>query len=948
MAGRALPLGGPKPRLLLAALLLRANAPVPSEQLVDALWPAGTPRSAAANLRTYVHALRRELPDRIRSCSAGYLVSTEPGELDAELFEERASAARRAVRDGAQATALTLLDEAAALWRGEVLEGLAHSHAWGSTLARLTELRLSVQAERTRIRLALGDHQTAVAELRGLVAAHPLREELWQRLVLALELGGREAEALEAYREAEAILAAELDAPPGPPLRRLGERLLVGRETPAAEAGVRRVPVRQLPLDLPDFTGRDHLVGELVGLLRRHRDRRAPVVVALSGPPGVGKSATAVHVAHAVADRFPDGQLHVDLGGTSVNPRTPGNVLSELLRALGVAAGAMPRRLAERAALLRSTLAGRRICLVLDDAAGAAQVRPLLPGAGGCAVLITARVRMPDLNGAHAVDVGLLSESEAFRLLADLVGADRAAAQPASTAAIVRSCGYLPLAIRVVGARLAHRPSWPLPMMADRLRDESRRLGELRVGDLAVDASVTLSYAQLPADAALAFRGLGTLGPVQFPGWVVAALLGRPEAGDVLDTLVDAHLVEALGADEAGQPRYRLHDLLRCYAVERAAESGENGAAGLRRVIEGYLWLSAEMGGRLPVRFLGVVPEREAGLWRPADAGETRLDPVDWFAAERSTVVALVALAAQHRLDDLGWRLTGMYTPFFDLRSHQEDWLHTHAVSLDGARRSGDERGQAILLRNLGQVHIYQDDYPASLAAFGESERLFRRAGDERGTAIALSGLATALRFQGRYEHSIERACRALELFTAVGDREGEAAARIAVGTARLLQGCDGTAGRWFTDAYELCAAIGDRHREAHALKWLAMLHQRRGNLATARENVDRAIAIFGELGDDHCVGYAQQSLGELYLRGGDLPHAKLLLVNSLSAHRYSGDRRSEAEVAERLAELHATLGQPDRSREYVERARTIWAELSARPRDSPPGRPAGAPALPA
>ncbi|WP_240519494.1 AfsR/SARP family transcriptional regulator [Amycolatopsis antarctica] len=950
-AGRAVPLGGRKPRLLLAALLLRANDPVPADHLVDVLWPDGAPRSAAANLRTYVHALRRELPDRIRSCPTGYLVATASGELDAEVFEERATAARRAAREGNPGTALALLDEADALWRGEVLDGLPHSPAWGSVLARLAELRLSVQAERAHALVALGDIPTAVAELRGLVAAHPLREELWQQLVRALEIDGRTTEALDACGQAERILAAELGTAPGPPLRELRSRLLAGREEPASPAAAAPVfPVCQLPLDLPDFTGRDRLVAELVGLLRR--DRSAPALVALSGPPGVGKSATAVRVAHAVRERFPDGQLHVDLRGTSAEPRPSGDVLAELLRALGEPDGALPRTPAERAALLRSRLAPRRICLVLDDAANAAQVRPLLPGTGGCAVLVTARVRMPDLAGAHAVDVGLLSESEALRLLSEVAGAERTAAEPDSAAAIVRSCGHLPLAIRIAGARLAHRPSWPLPMMADRLRDESRRLGELRAGDLAVDASVTLSYDQLPAEAALAFRGLGLLGQLRFPGWVVSALIDAQDGGAVLDALVDAHLVEPVGADVAGQPRYRLHDLLRCYAVERASldDPGEHHDA-LRRVVEGYLSLAAEMGARLPVRFFGVVPDEVDGCRRPADAGEERLDPADWFTAERTTVTALVALAARHRIDDLAWRLTGVYTPFFDLRSHQEDWLHTHAVALESARREGDERGQAILLRNLGQVHIYQDDYAASLAAFEQAQRLFHRIGDERGTAIALSGVATALRFQGHHERSIDRACHALALFTGAGDRAGEAAARIAVGTARLHQGCHGTAGRWFTDAYELCAAIGDRHREAHALKWLAMLHQRRGNLGAARENVDRAIAIFAELGDDHCVGYAHQSLGELYLRSGDLPHAKLLLVNSLSVHRRSGDRRSEAEVSERLSELHAALGQPGRSRSYRERARTIWGELAGRPRPGTARRvdpPAGSPALPA
>ncbi|WP_020666900.1 BTAD domain-containing putative transcriptional regulator [Amycolatopsis nigrescens] len=944
VAGRAVPLGGPKPRMLLAALLMQPNVAVSTDQLIEVLWPSSTPRSASANVRTYVHSLRRrlaesaaELAERIQSRSSGYILTAAPGELDLAVFEDLVATAQRALSENDPKTALALLDDADRLWRGDVLEDLPHSHIWGSTLARLSELRLSVQEQRLKIRIELGEHHDAVVELRGLLAAHPLREELWQQLILALEAGGRKAEALQAYGQVERILRDELDAQPGPELRRLRAGLAGTGPTKAPPKPPSAFPVCQLPLDLPDFTGRDDLVADLVDRLRNRRDCDQPAVLVLSGAPGVGKSAMAVRVAHAVRAEFPDGQLHLDLGGTSVAPRTPMDVLPELLRALGVPDAGMPRGLAERAALLRSRLARRRLCLVFDDAANAAQVRPLLPGSGGCAVLVTSRARMPDLAGARPVDVDVLPAAEAERLLAGIVGAGRTAAEPDSAEAILRCCGYLPLAIRVVGAKLTHRPGWTLRVLAERLRDEHRRLDELRVGDLAVRASVTLSYDQLPPDAARAFRGLGALGPVQFPGWVVAALLDRPSAEDVLDVLVDAHLVELVGSDGCGQPRYRLHDLLRCYAAEQAArdDQAEHRDA-QRRVIEGYLAMAITAGERMPIHFFGVVAvDGRDELWCPERPDELAAEPADWFEAERRTAVDLVDLAAREGFDALAWRLTTAFTPYFDLRGHHEDWHHTHAVAVAAAGRTADLRGKAILLRNLGQVHIYQDDYVKALTAFEESRRLFGLVADDRGAATALAGLATALRFQGEHERSLDHCYQALSLFIRVGDQHGEAVARIGVGAARLAQGCYSSAGRWFTEAYQLAAAIGDRHREAHALKRLAMLHQHRGNLAAAREDVDRAIAIFNELGDDHCVGYAHQHLGELYLCSGELAHARLLLVNSLSVHRRNGDRRSEAEVAERLGELHDALGQADRSRGYYERAMAIWRELSAGPQES-------------
>ncbi|WP_328444036.1 AfsR/SARP family transcriptional regulator [Amycolatopsis sp. NBC_00438] len=950
--GRVIALGGPKPRLLLAALALQPNVVVSTDVLVEVLWPDSAPRSAAANIRTYVHSLRRrfaeidpELGERISSRASGYLLTASPDELDHLSFTASAGEAREMLDRGDAESALELLDRADARWRGEVLEGLPHDHSWGATVARLAELRLSVQEQRLRARIDLGRTGEAVAELRGLVTEHPLREELWGQLIVALRAAGRTADAVEAYESARRVLREELGAEPGARLRELRATLVVPESVPATRpADV--APVCQLPLDLPDFTGRDDVLREVVALMRERAGSGAPAVIVLSGAPGVGKSAVAIRVAHAAREDFPDGQLHVDLAGTSSSPRAPMGVLAELLHALGIPDAGLPRELAERAALLRSRLAGRRMCVVLDDAGSAAQVRPLLPGAGACAVLVTSRLRLPGLAGAKPVDVDLLPEAEGARLLEGIVGAERVAAEPESAAAILRQCGHLPLAIRVAGAKLTHRPGWTLRLLADRLRDERRRLDELRVGDLAVRASVTLSYDLLPMSAATAFRGLGLLGPVQFPAWTVAAVLGRREADDVLDVLVDGHLVELVGSDSAGQPRYRLHDLLRVYAVELAEQSdAAKTRAGLRRVLEGYLALALEAARRMPLHFFGMYCDDE--LPRPQLPADVLPDETAaWFAAERHTSVAAVSLAAEHGFDDLAWQLASALTPYFDLRGHQDDWHSTHILALASARRTGSLRAEAIVQRNLGQYLLYQDEYAQSRVAFDESKALFEQVGDAQGVGIALTGLATILRIEGEDDRALDHCHEALKLFAEADDPHGEAVARIGAGAVWMSRGCYAAAKRWFTDALELSAAIGDRHREAHAFKRLGLLYQHQGNLAAAREHVDQAIALFTELGDDHCVGYANQNLGELCLHSGDFAHAQLLLVNSLSVHRRNGDRRSEAEVSQLLGELHRALSQPERSREYSERALAIWHELSTRPKDpaTPPAPPAAPP----
>lgn len=857
LAGRAVPLGGRKPRMLLATLLLEPNVPVDVDTLVDVLWPAAPPRSALANVRTYAHALRAELGARVGTRSGGYMVTVEPDELDMISFEEKA--------------ARGLLDEAHALWRGRALADLPRSPVWEPTLARLEELRLSV------IERSVLDRDDVIPELRGLLAEYPLREELWRHLIIALRRHGRDAEALRAYQDAEDVLAAELGTRPGPALRQVRDEINTGV-----------FPVCQLPLDIPDFTGRGGVVRAVEDLL----SGRKPVVAVLTGAPGVGKSTVAVHIGHRMAGEFPDGQLHVDLSGTG----DPFEVLAHILYALGIQD--VPDTLDGRAARYRSVLARRRMLVLLDGATDAGQVTPLLPGSGGSAALITSRNRMPDLPGAVPVPITVLPDADAREMLAKVAGRKRVAAEPDQAAGILRACGNLPLAIRVAGAKLATRPAIPLRVVAERLRDERVRLDELTAGSLAVRTSVTDSYNRLSPTVARAFRFAGMLGPVSFPGWVIAALLDRPAADDVLDTLVDANLLDIAGVDRTGTPRYRLATLFRCFAGERlAADSCHDKKDAARRVLSEYVTLATHAAQRMPVPFFGVLPQQSASPDMPGD-------PVAWFESELPSVVALLELAERLGIHKDTWRIPAVYAPYFDLRGHHDDWQRTHEIALRSAQQSGDQHGEAIVLRNLGQVHLYQDRYAAAETALRKSLQLFTEAGDNAGTGIALAGIGTTQRIRGQYRPSLANHLRALRIFVQAGQPNLQAAGEIAVGTVLLAQKRFPAAEGWLTGARTLCADIGDRHREAHALQRLATLRGHQGEDGQAFDHLAEATDIFRQLGDDHCIAYANQATGELCLRTGDRSRAHDLLTKSLDAYLRSGDQKSAAEVKELLARL--------------------------------------------
>jgi tetratricopeptide (TPR) repeat protein/transcriptional regulator with XRE-family HTH domain len=716
----------------------------------------------------------------------------------------------------------------------------------------------------------------------------------------------------------------------------------------------------QLPRDVADFVGRVELVAQLRGWLARWTDGAAGkangaavAVCAVSGKAGVGKSALAVHVAHQLAADFPDGQLHASLrgaGAAGVAPLEPAEVLGRFLRAVGVDGGAVPAGVEERAALYRSRLAGRRVLVVLDDAAGEAQVRPMLPGSPGCAVLVTSRARLVGLEGARLVHLDVMDADQTEALLARIAGPGRVAAEPAAAAAIAAACGGLPLAVRIAGARLAARPHWSLGRMAGLLADECGRLDALAHGDLEVRASLSLSYSGLAKGQRCLFRRLGLLGAPDVASWVAGALLDRPvaEAEALLEDLVDAQLVDVTRWDVTGRPRYRLHDLVRLFARDRvhAEEPLGQRQAALERALGGWLALAEQADRRLPVgSFLGGADGLGWG-WQPerAVADELLADPLAWLEAEQAALLSAIGQAstpdaaavparAATRLAELAWRLAGAVTGFFWLRGCGDDYRRACDLALLAARRVGVPRGEAWMLDALAWVAVDQMRFEQATALAEQARRLHREVSDRRGEAYALLKLGHVHKYCGHLDEAVSQLQDAGELYEQLGDDHGRAWVLHTLGRVRHKQGRLIEAASDLERALSTSRRAGDRRTQAMALQELGLVHYSLEQPGQATALLLQSLRLCRESGDRLGEGFLLQDLGEVRLRQGACGKAASTFEQALDIFRRLGARRTEASVLRSLGELHHAQGRLRQARACLDAAVVIQRELGLMPR---------------
>jgi DNA-binding SARP family transcriptional activator/tetratricopeptide (TPR) repeat protein len=876
-----------KQRTVLAALLLGGGRVVSLDELTEVLWGADPPLSARVTVQNYVMRLRKVLGEvaRISTQPAGYVLSVPSGGLDVTRFEDRLAAARAAARDRSWDVAATEARAALALWRGEPLADVESEMLATQEVPRLAELRLQALELRLDADLHRGRDAEVIPELRRLAAAHPLRERLHGLLMLALYRDGRQAEALAAYQQARHVLVEQLGAEPGPGLRELHRQILAGdphllRVRTDGDSGT-AVP-RELPAPAPLFAGRAGELALLTALLDE-RDQTAPaavVIAAVGGTPGVGKTALALHWAHQVASRFPDGQLYVNLRGfdPSGTPVTPAEAVRGFLDALGVPAERVPAGPDAQAGLYRSLVAGRRMLIMLDNAREEQQVRPLLPSGPASLVIVTSRNQLAGLaaaDGARLLSLDVLPHAEAMQLLAARLGANRAAAEPDPVSEIATLCACLPLALSVAAARAATRPGFPLAALAADLRDTAGRLDALDAGDPAasVRAVFSWSYSQLTAEAARMFRLLGLHpGPdITAPAAASLAAAGEPAARRLLRELTRDCLIT-----EHVPGRYAFHDLLRAYAAAQAADTDtdDDRGAATDRILDHYLY-TAYAAARL------MHPWRTQITLAPLSSGATPESPADhrqamtWFEAEHQVLFAVIASAAARGSDRHAWQLTRAMTEYLQRRGHLHERIAALETGLAAATRLGDTAGQAMSRRLLAHACLQSGDYAQAAAHAGHAMRLYQRLGDRRGEGHVHVVLAAIAEWQGRYGDAIGDAEQALRLYQAVGYTAGEAEMLNTIGWYHGLLGDYRQARAFCQRSLALSAELGHRHNEGWAWDSLGYAEHHLGNFGEAAACYQRALAIVREFGDRAKEADVLTHLADTCHAAGDQPQAR-------------------------------------------------------------------------
>ncbi|GIJ54765.1 BTAD domain-containing putative transcriptional regulator [Virgisporangium aurantiacum] len=965
-------IGSTRLRTLLGLLALQPRVPVSAGDLIDVLWDE-PPRTCRELVHTYVRQLRQLLePARsprapaelLQRTRVGYRLQVPPGGIDTDVFDDLLARTRTA---GGPEPARDLYRQAEALWRGPVLADATDRLRQHPAAVGLGVRRLSAVLEHADLSLAAGHGDEVIEPLRVLSSADPLHEGLAARLMLAYAGCGQQAAALELFESVRTRLDDELGVRPGEELREAHLRLLRGecvqrvpgppgtsrtvrpRSSDASPASPRPAPAprgtvspAQLPADVPGFTGRDSHLRHL------DRDHHAGVTV-ITGMGGVGKTALAVHWAHQARDRYPDGQLYVNLGGHSGGEPMPVlTALAGFLQALGVQADQVPAEPAPAAALYRSLLAGRRVLILLDNAACADQVRPLLPGDPRVRVLVTSRERLTGLvarEGADALPVDGLTPAETYALLATMLGAERVAAEADAAVRLAAACGYLPLALRIAAANLAGRSGTAIADHVDRL-DAGDRLTALAVAgdpDTAVRATFAMSYQGADPAERVMFRRLGLVPGPDITAAAAADLTGQSpaRARAVLDRLSARHLLQELTPG-----RYSLHDLLRLYATELAhtTDDPETRTRALAGLVAHYL-TGARSVCHLVYRNLlhlpaGADDRSPAAPGAPTDF-ETPERALDWLDAERANVVEMIRHRAASGSPD-AWLLADPVFGYFRVRARHLDWQAVAEVALRAARVGGNTHAQAQAELNLGCVSEALGRYDAAARHYRDAHDLAGAAGWPDCQGVALNNLGSVHWARGDVPGTVEQLNRALVLHERAGRRAGIAVTLANLAVAQLELARDPAGGpqpaalarAHLRRARAMHQDIGDRRNESDTVRVLALVELAAGQPGAALPLAEHAVALAREIGDRRFEALSVSALGLVRAHLGDRAALELAIRAESLARELDEDRLTASVLTDHagaLQRLGETEGARSTARQALETARRAGVQIVAR-----------------
>jgi DNA-binding SARP family transcriptional activator len=954
-----LALGPVRQRAVLGVLAVRPNSLVHRDVISHALWGEGQPASAVTMIQSYVSQLRRALSGGhyasgpLASAGTAYQLQVSEDDLDLLVFARLLRAARDAAAADRAEEALGRYEQALSVWRGEPLADIDALRGDPAVIG-LNRQRATAVVECAGVAAAIGAHEQVLAPLQALADREPLNERAHACLMIALAGSGQQATALDLYEQLRRRLDDQLGVRPGREVADAHVRVLRGTipgprrpsaraagaspqsAGPAAEAArtpaLPTWPVCQLPAATADFTGRAGQIRLLADIVRGSDQAVGVPVVAISGLPGSGKTALALQVAHHVRAAFPDAQLWVSLDGASQRPRDPSDVLGELLRALGIHGLAIPERADERATAFRSLLADRRMLIIADDAASASQVRALLPGTAGSAVIVTSRTQLTDLEGARLLPLDPLPHAEAISLLARIVGPQRIQAEPEAADQLVTSCGRLPLAVRIAGARLAARPSWPVALLTERLASQHSRLDELQTTGLSVRASLTLSYLALDELPQRAYRLMGLLGPADIAEWVVAALLGIPDAADVVNDLANCSLLTPAGTDATRNPRYRLHDLLRDYAVERLADepAAERDTA-VSRALDAWLQLAALADSRLPSGPYFPRPDRTEVLRILPDpvADQITSDAVAWFTAERANALTAIELACATGALHKATRLATFLASYQHFQSRLDDTEQAWRAVLGAAHQAGDVATVAYAELRLAVSLCVGGAHADAVPIVRNCVKAFGQLADQRNLAVALYWLSVCEFNLGTFSNASRTADNAIWLARQLSDRQieflalrilGLAQASFPEGMARGIQSCE--------QSLAMVREFGERSWEMEILHSTAHVYNVAGQHEAAIRICQEGMDISRELGVSVGQFEWQGVLADAYHGLGRYQDAADILAKAIPGFRDHFMRRHHALALLKLGYAHQAMSKFTQAIGFLEQSLPMFRDL--------------------